>query len=90
MADVEIGKIEDGMILALDGGTWKPKLQNPRWGTPWFIVGASKKGPSNKPVFIRDAKHAREFFGDIVVDKIRKIKRIFNENDPYGEENWEE
>ena len=58
------------------------------WAAPW-ILGTTNRGPLNQPIFIRDSNHAREVFGD-VKSKIRKIKRIFSENDPYGEENWEE
>lgn len=51
------------------------------------VVGSSNKGPKNKPIFIDNADQFYNIFGK--PDK-RKINRIFNENDPYGEENWEE
>ncbi len=62
-----------------------------RTGSGTFVViGTPPKGPiKNRPVIIRDYQEMRDFFGDPFEVK-KKGKQIFSENDPYGEENWEE
>jgi len=48
----------------------------------------SRSGPISEPFIISTSEDFRKFFGDLYIKK--KSKRIFNELDPYGEEDWEE
>lgn len=56
-----------------------------------LVVGKSKEGPYNKPVYVDSYKTLYDVFGKPdAIKPLRKGKQIFNEKDPYGEELWEE
>jgi len=63
------------------------KIRNGEWTT---------NGPRNEPSYLFGNQEIRDFFGDPrehpygLYPSEKKGKRIFSENDPYGEENWEE
>lgn len=68
------------------------------WDSASKIVTVTEKGPKNKPIVLKGVftsfstkTRNRPYFDDFYPKKAEKdIKRHYTEEDPYGEEDWEE